>query len=268
MRKLIALFTCVALVMVYCPATFAQKVLSDEELGDLYAGKFGHGGIEININEVKDLQDAAAVAQNNIGAMVIEGDSHNVSLDQTNNATVLGNGDLDIDNSVANTTNTDSNNSLSTCMMMSSYDNRTMDISNSYSSTTNNTVKDSYNQCLSNNTVELKDSLNSTSSTSSTTSSTSSSTSNSTTNSITDSYNQCMSNNSATDSSTTDNSRSFRTDVTVGDVDVDLNKAIGGSNIATSGTTGSEIATTGGNTGLKADVDVDLGSSHHGGPRS
>ena len=232
MKKLIAILMGVAL-MSFCSAAFAETVLTDGELGELYAGKPNQGGgnqdkddgVNIVINEVKDLDDSAAAAQSNIGAVLGEGTSADVNLIQTNNANVANKGGeikfIDIDK----TKNIDITKTKTISKFICKSDNDT-------TTTTTNTVSvsDSFNKVLSDNTLDLAvtDSLNSTPTTTTTTTTTSNTTT----------------------------------------VD-DIYTALCGSNIATKG---AEIATTGGNTGKVVDIvdisSVDISSSggQHGGP--
>jgi hypothetical protein len=100
MKKLLGIFVSVAL-MSFCSATFAETPLTDNELGELYAGRHGHHGLSITFSEVEHLTDSAAVAQNNVGAVVVNGNSNTATIEQNNAASVNAHGTLNIDNSVS-----------------------------------------------------------------------------------------------------------------------------------------------------------------------
>lgn len=94
MKKLLGLLVCAGLIMGFCPATFAAAVLDDSELGELYAGHPESAGVDIDINKIMFLKDAAALAQSNIGGLVANGTSNTANLNQNNVANVANQGKI------------------------------------------------------------------------------------------------------------------------------------------------------------------------------
>ena len=87
MKKLIAILACVALLGI-CSSVMAAEVLSDKEMGELYAGRGGDN----EINDVDKIKDSAVSAQSNIAAVLVEGalaGAKKVKIRQSNNADVV-----------------------------------------------------------------------------------------------------------------------------------------------------------------------------------
>lgn len=82
MKKLLAIVMAIALVGI-CSAAYAERILPDEVLGELYAG------LDLDINKVV-VKDSAAVAQSNVGAIVsLGGNILNSDITNKNKAFVL-----------------------------------------------------------------------------------------------------------------------------------------------------------------------------------
>ena len=98
MKKLTVILIGLAVVAI-CSTAFAQTVLSDRELGDLYAGYQQQGGKDeagLTVNDADGFNSGAIAVQSNIGAVYGSG----TSINNCNTALIAYQAWMDIDVSI------------------------------------------------------------------------------------------------------------------------------------------------------------------------